>query len=64
VSSYEQDVNGYWYLVPSPGRWGAGALRSEADKLDEMNTNWDAAVKASQSDRPETNGTGDAPTSK
>lgn len=50
LSHYEQDVSGYWYLVPSSLRYGAQALRDEADILDEKNAQWDAVVKASQSD--------------
>lgn len=57
MSHYEQDVSGFWYLIPTEGRWGAQALRDQADKLDEMNAEWKAVVDASQSDR------GDKPTS-
>lgn len=45
IGHFVRDVDGYFYYSPSAdGLWGEYELRLIADKLKEMNAEWDAEV--------------------
>lgn len=44
IGEFIKDVDGYYYYWPNPdlrGSWNSNALRVIADKLDEVNKEWD-----------------------
>ena len=49
LGDFAKDVDGYYYYWPSPypnGSWPAYALRMIADKLDELNKEWDDEIRS------------------
>ena len=44
IGEFIKDVDGYYYYWPNPdlrGSWNSNSLRVIADKLDEVNKEWD-----------------------